>query len=66
MKLLTFRSRCGGREGKAVDAEITTLNTFNVSIGGNEVISATGTIVRVTDVLPSLFTVEDALLGPVD
>ena len=60
----------GGRgsvgEGQAIDAQVGALNTFQVHVGGNLAISATGTIVRVTDVLPRLFTIEDALLGPVD
>ena len=42
------------------------LDTFEMSVGGDlHAISTTGTVVRVTNVLPSLFAVEDILLSPV-
>ena len=55
----------GGFEGQAVGGEIGALNTFQVQVGG-DFLAFDGAKVRVADVLPGLFAVEDVLLDLLD
>lgn len=69
----------GGLEGQAVDLAVLALNAFQVQVGGDLLAGVLlrpdggllhaaggGAIVRVTDVLPGLLTVQDALLKAVE
>lgn len=56
----------GGFEGQAVDVLVLALNSFQVQVGGNLAVLLGGAEVRVTDVLPGLLTVQDALFDAVD
>jgi hypothetical protein len=60
-----FAGGDGGFEGKAVNILILAFNSFQVQVGGNLALLVDGAKVRVTDVLPGLLAVKDALFNAV-
>ncbi len=60
--MYTFAGGGSGFEGQPVDADVRAFKTFQVQVGG-DFLAFDGTEVRVADVFPGLFTVQDILFN---
>lgn len=63
LPVITFASRSGSLKGQSVDGD-GALNSFQVQVGGH--LSGVTTVVRVVDIFPGLFAVQDSLFNVLD